>query len=127
MLEKGRWRLPEGMVRHECGASPESFRILEVRIVKVRSRSMEPELSEGDRLVVNTARRMPALGELFVLWDGDGLVVKRVEPVRSGGGAADSGRARLPLVSANAEFPPYERATDEVQIVGRVLWKVTRA
>ena len=122
VLERGRWRLPEAMVRHECGASPESLRIL-----KVRGRSMEPELCEGDRLVVDTERRMPALGELFVLWDGDGLVVKRVEPVRIDGGRADPARARLRLISANADYPPYERAAEEVHVVGRVLWKITRA
>ena len=131
VLEKARWRLPEGMVRHEGDADPESLRIL-----KVRGKSMEPELREGDRLVVDTARRVPAIGELFVLWDGDGLVVKRVEPVR--GPPRDSGHdpgddsgpdpdpPRLRLISANPEYPPYTRRADDVHIVGRVLWKVTR-
>ena len=118
--EKARWRLPEAMVRHEGDAAPEALRIL-----RVRGKSMEPELREGDRLVVDTARTVPALGELFVLWDGDGLVVKRVEPVRDAG--ADPDRARLRLVSAHPDYPPYERPAAEVHIVGRVLWKVTRA
>ena len=87
---------------------------------------MEPQLAEGDRLVVDIARTVPALGELFVLWDGDGLVVKRVEPVRSDD-EADPARARLRLVSANPDYPPYERPAADVHIVGRVLWKVTRA
>ncbi len=52
---------------------------------------MEPELSEGDRLLVDTARRVPATGEMFVLWDGDGLVVKRVERVHADGGAPAGG------------------------------------
>ena len=112
--EKARWRLPEAMVRHEGDATPEALRIL-----KVRGRSMEPELREGDRLVVDTARTAPALGELFVLWDGDGLVVKRVERAPEA--------ARLRLVSANPDYPPYERDAGDVHIVGRVLWKVTRA
>ena len=128
VLERGRWRLPEAMVRHEGDATPEALRIL-----RVRGRSMEPELREGDRLVVDTARTVPALGELFVLWDGDGLVVKRVEPVRAPGADADpgsesgAGGARLRLVSANPDYPPYERPAEDVHIVGRVLWKVTRA
>ena len=99
-------------------ATPEALRIL-----NVRGRSMEPELAEGDRLVVDTARTVPAPGELFVLWDGDGLVVKRVEPVRPGA-AVDPTRARLRLVSANPDYPPYERPAADVHIVGRVLWKV---
>ncbi len=58
----------------EGDADPQALRIL-----KVRGISMEPEFREGDRLVVDTARCVPAPGELFVLWDGTGLVVKRVE------------------------------------------------
>ena len=112
--EKARWRLPESMVRHEGDADPDALRIL-----KVRGNSMEPELREGDRLVVDTARRVPAAGELFVLWDGAGLVVKRVETLAAKGA--------LRLVSAHPDYPPYERPADEVHIVGKVLWKVTRA
>ncbi len=68
---------------------------------------------------VDTARRVSAPGELFVLWDSAGLVVKRV--------AALTAEGRLRLVSAHPGYPPYERPADEVHIVGKVLWKVTRA
>ena len=112
--EKARWRLPEAMVRHEGDAEPEALRIL-----KVRGNSMEPELREGDRIVVDTARTVPAPGELFVLWDGTGLVVKRVEALTAEG--------RLRLASAHPDYPPYERPADEIHVVGKVLWKVTRA
>ncbi len=112
--EKARWRLPESMVRHEGDADPKALRIL-----KVRGISMEPELREGDRLVVDTARCVPAPGELFVLWDGTGLVVKRVEALTAKG--------MLRLASAHPDYPPYECRADEVHIVGKVLWKVTRA
>ena len=78
--EKARWYLPESMVRHEADANPEGLRIL-----RVRGNSMEPEMSAGDRIVVDTARRIPATGEMAVLWDGNGLVVKRIETVREPG------------------------------------------
>ena len=61
--ERARWRLPEVMVRHEGHADPDALRIL-----RVRGNSMEPELREGDRVVVDTARRVPLTGEMFVLW-----------------------------------------------------------
>jgi len=112
--EKARWRLPEAMVRHEGDADPQALRIL-----RVRGNSMEPELREGDRIVVDTARRVPAAGELFVLWDGTGLVVKRVEALTADG--------VLRLASAHPDYAPYERPADEVHIVGKILWKVTRA
>ena len=112
--EKARWRLPESMVRHEGDADPEALRIL-----RVRGNSMEPELRDGDRIFVDTARTVPAAGELFVLWDGAGLVVKRVEALTAEGA--------LRLVSAHPDYPPYERPAADVHIVGKVLWKVTRA
>ena len=112
--EKARWRLPEAMVRHEAAAEPEALRIL-----RVRGNSMEPELREGDRIVVDTARRVPAAGELFVLWDGTGLVVKRVEALTAEG--------TLHPASAHPDYAAYERPADEAHVVGKVLWKVTRA
>ena len=55
--ERARWRLPEVMVRHEGHADPDALRIL-----RVRGNSMEPELRDGDRVVVDTARRIPVTG-----------------------------------------------------------------
>ena len=112
--EKARWRRPESMVRHEGDADPDALRIL-----KVHGISMEPELGERDRLVVDTARCVPAPGELFVLRDGTGLVVKRVGALTANG--------TLRLTSAHPDCPPCECRTGEVHIVGKVLWKVTRA
>ena len=109
--ETARWHLPEGMLRHEGDANPENLHIL-----RVRGNSMEPEMRECDRLVVDTARRVPATGELFVLWDGNRLVVKRVETVR------EDGAPRLRLISANPDYAPYICLAEETHAVGKVLW-----
>ena len=74
VVEIARWYLPEAMLRHEGGAEPEN-----VRILRARGDSMEPAVHDGDRLLVDTGRKTPATGEMAVLWDGEGLVVKRVE------------------------------------------------
>ena len=111
--ERARWYLPEAMVRHEGDANPETLRIL-----RVRGDSMEPEMREGDRLLVDTARRRPTTGELFVLFDGTGLVVKRVEMV--------PGEAHLRLLSANPAYAPYAALGEEVHIVGKVVWVLRR-
>ena len=116
-VEKARWHLPEGMIRHEGDANPEGLRIL-----RVRGNSMEPELCEDDRLLVDTARRVPETGEMFVLWDGSGLVVKRIEHVRADGSAA----SELRLKSANPDYADYTRLAEDVHIVGKVLWTVRR-
>ena len=113
--EKARWFLPEGMIRHEGGAAPDAIRVL-----RVRGESMEPDLSEGDRLLVDTSKRVPATGEMFVLWDGIGLVVKRVERV------AATGEPALRLKSANADYADYTAPAGDVHIVGKVLWTVRR-
>ena len=51
---RARWFLPEGMIRHEGGAAPYAIRVL-----RVRGESMEPELSAGDRLLVDTSGGHP--------------------------------------------------------------------
>ena len=116
VAERARWFLPEGMIRYEGDASPGAIRVL-----RVRGESMEPELSEGDRLLIDTARRVPATGEMFVLWDGSGLVVKRVEPVPGDGSAPE-----LRLKSANPDYADYTCFAQDVYIVGKVLWTVRR-
>ena len=110
------WFLPEYMIRHEGGASPGA-----VCILRVRGDSMEPELSDGDRLVVDTDRRTPATGEMFVLWDGTGLVVKRIEIL-----PPDGNPPRLRLKSANPDYADYDCPAADAHVAGRVLWSVRR-
>ena len=113
---RARWFLPEEMIRYEGGATA-----ADIRVLRVRGESMEPDLSEGDRLIVDTARRVPAAGEMFVLWDGGGLVVKRVEPVPGGRDAPE-----LRLKSANPDYSDYTCLAEDVHIVGKVLWSVRK-
>ena len=70
--------------------------------------------------MVDVARRIPATGEMFVLWDGTGLVVKRVEHVR------DADPPRLRLKSTNPGYDDYTCDPEEAHIVGKVLWTVRR-
>ena len=120
VFETALWHWPENMIRHEAGAEPENLRIL-----RVRGNSMEPELRDGDRIVVDVSRRLPATGETFVLWDGIGLVVKHVEVVR-GDAADDDEPARLRLISANPDYAPYSCLAQDAHILGKVLWAVRR-
>ena len=113
--EKARWYLPEGMIRHEGDADPGSLRVL-----RARGDSMEPLISDGDRLLVDLARRTPGTGEMAVLWDGSGLVVKRVEVLPR------AEPPRLRLHSANPEYEPYTCLAEEAHIVGRVVWTVRK-
>ena len=113
--EKARWYLPEGMIRHEGDADPGSLRVL-----RARGDSMEPLISDGDRLLVDLARRTPGTGEMAVLWDGSGLVVKRVEVM------PQAEPPRLRLHSANPDYEPYTCLAEEAHIVGKVVWTVRK-
>ena len=114
--EVTRWSLPEAMLRHEGGSAPGSLRIL-----RARGDSMEPLVGEGDRLIVDISRRVPVTGEMAVLWDGLGLVVKRIEAV------AGSEPAELRLISANPLYAPYAVTAQDVHMIGKVVWVLRKA
>ncbi len=108
------------MIRYEAGADPENLRIL-----RIRGNSMEPEMRDGDRIMVDISRRRPSTGEVFVLWDGIGVVIKHVETVP--GDTVDGDELpRVRLISANAAYAPYSPVAHDVHILGKVLWVVRR-
>ena len=81
---------------------------------------MEPLIGEGDRIVVDLSRRAPVTGEMAVLWDGGGLVVKRVEMLPG------SEPPAIRLISSNPVYEPYTCLVDEAHIVGKVLWTIRK-
>jgi SOS-response transcriptional repressor LexA len=86
-----------------------------VRIVAVRGDSMEPRLWSGQRVMVDIDDKTPSPPGIFVIWDGLGLVIKRVEVI------AGSDPLRVRLTSANPAYAPYERTIEEAHINGRVI------
>ena len=108
---KATWLFPEPLIRHELRATPEHL-----RLITVDGDSMEPLLAPGDRILVDTSQRIPVPPGIFVIWDGMGLVAKRVEHVPS------SDPPKITVRSINPEYAPYELTGEEVNIVGRVVW-----
>lgn len=86
-----------------------------LRILAVRGDSMEPRLWSGQRVMVDTDDKTPSPPGIFVVWDGLGLVIKRVEVV------AGSDPLRVRISSANPAYAPYERTIEEAHINGRVV------
>ena len=81
--------------------------------ITVEGDSMEPLLRDGDEILVDRAPRAFRDG-VHVVRLGDTIMVKRV---------ASQGAGRLALLSQNLAYPPVEVSADEVEIIGRVVWK----
>ena len=81
--------------------------------IRVMGDSMDPLLRDGDEILVDRTPR-PFRDGVHVLRLGEMLHVKRVQ-------AGAPGRVRL--ISANEAYDPIDVGLDEVDLVGRVVWK----
>ncbi len=104
------WQVPSEVVRGYSTAPAN-----EMRIITVMGDSMEPTLQPGQRVLVDTGDRKPSPPGVFVVWDGLGLVIKRVQMV------PHSEPPRVKITSDNGKYEPYERTLDEAYIQGRVI------
>ncbi|MFD2205807.1 XRE family transcriptional regulator [Kiloniella antarctica] len=108
---KGNWFMPSDYLRSELSVSPAAARIIEVQ-----GDSMTPTLHSGDRVMIDTNDQRPSPPGIFALWDGIGVVVKRLEHV------PNSEPALLRISSDNPNHAEYQRTFDEVNIIGRIIW-----
>lgn len=104
------WQLPSEVVRYYSSAPA-----TDLRFITVLGDSMEPTLQPGQRVLVDTGDRTPTPPGIFVVWDGLGLVVKRVQAL------AHSEPMRVKITSDNPKYEGYERALTEAYIQGRVI------
>ena len=70
-------------------------------------------VNDGDAILVDRAPR-PFRDGVHVVRMGDTLMVKRV---------ASAGAGRLSLLSQNLAYPPVTVEAEDVEIIGRVVWK----
>lgn len=110
----GEWPLPKGYLV-EMSLSNDGL-----AVVHVKGDSMEPTLRSGDRILIDMGDKNVSQSGLFVLWDGNGRVVKRVERIP---GAKPP---RLALISDNPLHSRYEVPAADVDIIGRVVWAARR-
>lgn len=106
---------PANGFRELYGAPPD-----EVRILEVVGDSMAPELWPGQKVMVHLRDRQPSPPGVFVLWDGLGLVIKRIEFI------AQSEPPKVRISSDNRQYASYERTIEEVHILGRVIGRWAR-
>ena len=81
--------------------------------IRVAGDSMDPLLRDGDEILVDRTPR-PFREGVHVIRLGEALHVKLLQAVPPG---------RLRLISKNAAYEPVEVAMEDVDVVGRVVWK----
>ena len=109
------WRIPEPFLLYESHAN-----LSGVRILNVEDDAMAPELQAGHRVIFDTSRPWPSLGEQYVLWDGNAVVIKRV----AWGDRSEPLAYRL--LSPGRFYPPYTCLRSKIRFFGNVLWTVRR-
>lgn len=117
----GEWGFPASFVASELRARPG-----EIRIHQVEGDSMvsdpprHDDIYPGEKLVLRTTDNAPSPPGIFTLFDGLGLVTKRLEYIPG------SEPPTIRIMSNNPRYETYERTAEEVQIVGRVIGKWMR-
>ena len=84
--------------------------------IRVEGDSMEATLRDGDEILVDRTPR-PWRDGIHVVRTGDALLVKRLDTGRPG---------VIALVSDNPAYRTLELAPQELQVIGRVVWKSGR-
>lgn len=105
-----RYAFPKAEFHSLFGVGPEGIVILEVK-----GDSMLGTLNPGEKVLVNVSDRTPSPPGVFVVWDGMGLVLKRVEYL------PQSDPPKVRIVSDNPRYASYERTVEEAFIQGRVI------
>jgi transcriptional regulator with XRE-family HTH domain len=109
------WQFPTDYLRNELHARP-----ADIRVFELIGDSQEPTLRSGDRALANVTDRTPSPPGFFALWDGFGIVVKRLELV------PNSEPPTFRIISDNPKHGTYERTLDEINIVGRLVGYIRR-
>ncbi|WPP47131.1 helix-turn-helix transcriptional regulator [Pseudomonas sp. AN-1] len=82
--------------------------------IRVKGDSMEPTIRGGDTILVDMAHTQIQDGQVFVIRDGETLLVKRLQ--RKLGGV-------IRVISDNRLYPEFEATADSLHVVGRAVWK----
>ena len=119
--DKRTWAFPEHWLRAELDAAPSQIKIITIRGDSGQSDPPRAtDVNPGDKVLVNIADRRPSPPGLFVIFDGLGLVAKRLEYI------AKSTPPRVRISSNNPVYLPTETPMKDVEIQGRIVAKWQR-
>lgn len=95
-------------LREKFGVRTESLRVL-----TVTGDSMQPNLYSGDSILIDLTKQQPNPAGIFVIFDGVGLVAKRLEVISP---------EKVSVLSDNKQYTSYEAPLSELKIIGKVVW-----
>jgi len=104
------WEMPKAVLQSFTTA-PES----DLRICSVIGDAMDHTLMPGDHILIDMGDRMPTPPGMFMLNDGQGLVIKRVQML------SNTDPPRVKVTCDNTKYESYECSIDEAGIQGRVI------
>lgn len=115
------WAFPDYWLRAQMGAGAADVKIITVRGDSGMSDPPKAtDINPGDKVLVNIADKRPSPPGMFVVFDGLGLVAKRLEYI------AKSDPPRVRVLSNNPAYAGYESDLDAVTIQGRIVAKFQR-
>lgn len=88
----------------------------DLALVFAKGDSMEPTISDNETVMVDTSEKKLRDGHIYVIRNGDHLLVKRIQTLWNDG---------VQLLSDNKEYPPQEIAKEDMealQVIGKVVW-----
>jgi len=98
-------------IRERQKASPSLLRVM-----TIQGDSMIPRLQDGNVVLVDMTQRSPNPPRFFVLYDGMGLVAKRLEFIPM------NEPPKVCIIADNQQYSTYDGTADEVNSIGRVRW-----
>jgi len=88
----------------------------DLALVFARGDSMEPTISDNETVMVDTSEKKLRDGHIYVIRNGDHLLVKRIQTLWNDG---------VQLLSDNKEYPPQEISSSDLgglEVIGKVVW-----
>ncbi|WP_439531531.1 XRE family transcriptional regulator [Marinobacter adhaerens] len=88
----------------------------DLALVFVKGDSMKPTISDNETVMVDTSERKLRDGHIYVIRNGDHLLVKRIQTLWKDG---------VQLLSDNKEYPPQEISSSDLEaleVIGKVVW-----
>ncbi|WP_270374951.1 XRE family transcriptional regulator [Marinicauda sp. Alg238-R41] len=92
----------------------------DVAMIRVTGDSMEPSLRSGSRVIIDRSDTDISTPGIFCVWDGYGLVIKRVE--REFG----SNPSRVRVMSDNSQHSAYSVPEEDLRVIGRAALEIRR-